>query len=338
MLNKRLILWFAIALLGITSPAFSQQRDTRDYKVQQGDTLWDISKKELNDPFLWPKVWKENPDIANPDMLTPGQNVRIPLYLMQQEEKREEEAVATPETPVVKEPAKEALQEEPARVKARPLVDANLYISSGYIARGLSDLGRVAGSPSRRNLFGINDFIYLKTKEPVKVGDRFYIARKREIVHPVNKSRFGDLVQIIGVADVVIIKQGEIIAQILKSYEEIILGDWLMPYTEMTPPVIAEPYRRPNVKAYIVAARNMSLNNAMFDVVYLDKGKTAGLEVGDLLRAISIEKQLEGITPVEHKYPHGIVQVIKVYDTTSVAVIRQSFDPVVPGYLVIQYD
>jgi hypothetical protein len=76
----------------------------------------------------------------------------------------------------------------------------------------------------------------------------------------------------------------------------------------------------------------------MFDIVYLDKGKRAGLEVGDVLRAISVEKQWEGFTTVEHKYPHGIVQLIRVDDTTSVAVIRQSIDSVLPGFLVIQYD
>lgn len=339
MLNKRQILWLVLSLLSISSLAFAQPKDISNYTVQQGDTLWDISKKELNDPFLWPKVWKENPEISNPDKLVPGQIVKIPVYLIQKEEKKDDEVVATSETPVEKEPAKEAPQKaEPAPVKIKPLVDGNLYVSSGYITRGLNDLGRVSGSPSKRNLFGTNDYVYLNTKGPVQVGDRFYVVRKKEIIHPINKSLFGDMVQIIGVADVAIIKQGEIIAKILKSYEEIILGDWLIAYTDMQPPVVAEPYRRPNINAYIVAARNMHLNNAMFDVVYLDQGKAAGLRVGDVLRAISIEKQLEGFTPVEHKYPHGIVQVIKVYDTTSVAVIRQSFDAVVPGHRVIQYD
>ena len=341
MLNKRIILWLIIALLCITSIAFAQKEDIKEYKVQQGDTLWDISKKETNDPFLWPRIWKENPEIANPDKLQPGQIIKIPLYLMSKDAQKE---ISLAEEPFVESLDKESLKEAPVQkgeavpMKLKPLVDANLYVSSGYIAKSMNELGRVAGSPSKRNLFGTNDLIYLNTKEPVRVGARFYIVRKKEIIHPVNKSRVGDLVQIVGVAEVIVIKQGEIVAKILKSYEDIILGNWLIAYTDMPPPVVSKPYRKPNIQAYIVAARGMNQNNAMFNIVYLDKGKDAGLEVGDVLRAISVEKQLEGFTVAEHKYPHGLVQVLKVHDNTSVAIIRQSLDSILPGYMVIQYD
>jgi len=47
---------------------------------------------------------------------------------------------------------------------------------------------------------------------------------------------------------------------------------------------------------------------------------------------------LEGFTLVEHRYPHGVVQILKVYDHTSVAIIRQSVDSIEPGHLVIHYD
>ena len=56
----------------------AQMQKYEDYTVRKGDTLWDISKKELKDSFLWPKVWKENPDVKNPDLIYPGQKIRIP--------------------------------------------------------------------------------------------------------------------------------------------------------------------------------------------------------------------------------------------------------------------
>ena len=340
---KRILIYFITALSFVPTFAFSEMQEIKEYKVKGRDTLWDISNNELQDPFLWPKIWKENPEIKNPDRIYPDQSIKIPLYLIQKEDKKEdkkeEQAAAIAEPVIEKEATKEAVQKtEPAPIEIRPLVDANLFIASGYIATGIDVLGSVAGSPSRKNLFGIHDFVYLTTNVPAKIGDKFYVARVKEVIHPVKKTRVGELVQILGVAEVAMIKQGETVAKILKSYQEVIIGNLLIPYSPMTPPVVPKPYRKPIIEGYIVAAYDMRENNAMFDIVYLDKGKDAGLEVGDVLRAISVEKQVEGLTNVEHTYPHGVVQLIKVYDTTSVAIIRQSIDSVLPGHLVIQYD
>lgn len=49
------------------------------YTVVKGDTLWDLSRKNYDNPFLWPSLWEVNKStVTNPDLIYPGQVLLIP--------------------------------------------------------------------------------------------------------------------------------------------------------------------------------------------------------------------------------------------------------------------
>ena len=47
------------------------------YVIAEGDTLWYIASRFLRDPWRWPDIWHVNPQISNPDLIYPGDEVEL---------------------------------------------------------------------------------------------------------------------------------------------------------------------------------------------------------------------------------------------------------------------
>jgi hypothetical protein len=88
--KTRIMRYALIVFLLLPSITFAATQEIKEYKVIKGDCLWNISKAELNDPFMWPKIWEENKWIAKPHWIYPDQIIKIPLYLIQEENREEE--------------------------------------------------------------------------------------------------------------------------------------------------------------------------------------------------------------------------------------------------------
>lgn len=333
--KKILIQVVVIISLLFPSLVLSQPREIKNYTVKKGDTLWSISHAELGDSFLWPKVWKENPDISNPDRLYPGQIVKIPIYLKQpvREEKTEPVAAAAP-MPIKpanqeKKEVKEAEKEQKVTVPLKPLIDNALFTACGYISDSVPSVGIIDGSPSGRTLLGSYDTVFLKTDNPVETGDKFVVIKALRLQEPEAMRNSGYIIEPVAVVEISKIDGNDVYADIVRSFGPVRAGDLLDDYHDMDAPLMTGDFRKPDIEGVVIAARNLQLMNSIFDIVYIDKGLNDGIEIGDMFRTVDVSSG--------HSIPTGTIQVIGARDTTSTAVVRKNIGGAISaGNLFIQ--
>ncbi len=69
-----------MALLGAIPALYAAELlpDVPDtYTVRPADTLWSIAARFLSDPWRWREVWQANADVANTNLIYPGDVLRV---------------------------------------------------------------------------------------------------------------------------------------------------------------------------------------------------------------------------------------------------------------------
>jgi hypothetical protein len=79
LLAALLVSALASAPLAAQDSTQSQPAPGGTHTVKKGDTLWDIAHQYLNDPFLWPEIYRINTDVVeDPHWIYPNEVLKLP--------------------------------------------------------------------------------------------------------------------------------------------------------------------------------------------------------------------------------------------------------------------
>lgn len=123
----------------------------KEYTVKKGDNLWNISKKELDTPFKWPKIYDANKNqIKDPNLIYPKQVLRIPVCFENPQPTHPDEPVNNPpvnnEPPVNNDPVNDNPPvNNPPQVNPQP-VENPQNPKKGYSIGKAALIGGVAGT------------------------------------------------------------------------------------------------------------------------------------------------------------------------------------------------
>jgi len=311
-----------------------------EYVVKAGDTLWDISKVYLRDPWYWPEIWYVNPQVANPHLIYPGDVLKL-VYIDGQPrltiaERAEGGAGTKRLSPQVRrEELSRAITAIPHDVIAgfagRPvLLDKDEVNKAPYVVAMRDD----------HVIAAIGNEVYARGIKNAELESRYSIIHvEGELVDPDTKKLLGYTGVYVGSGPVA--TQGDPAKLVLtESTREVLQGDKLFPESVEAGADFVPHSPEQDVDATVIAVKDMTIMG-QYNVVALNRGSKAGLEAGHVLavekagdvvrdkyskgglnaRTGSLKRGKNVQLPSERA---GLVMIYKTYDRMSFALVMEA--------------
>ncbi len=307
------------------------------YTVVKGDTLWDISGRFLERPWLWPEIWRVNPQIENPHLIYPGDRIAL-VWVDGQPQLRLERGEAgrtykmTPSDTVSLHP----------EVRATPLESAIPAISldavQGFLIENrvvepsvLDAAPYVIQGESERLVVGAGDRVYVRGE--LADSESFNIVRKGPLyVDPDTKEILGREATYIGLGQSV--GQDDDVATVLvtSSREEAQIGDRILPTEERRVDSTFFPSAPSGeVNGQIISVFGGVTQVGQYDVVVVNRGEREGMIVGNVLAiykrgALARDRIANEIVRLPSERA-GLMMIFRVFEKLSYGLVLQTEQP-----------
>ena len=307
------------------------------YTIQKGDTLWDLSNRFFDSPWIWPELWQENQQIPNPHWIYPGERIRL-----FQQSGKDSFSLTLPEsaTPVAAQTETESVETEDL-----PYFEYTLIDRVGFIRKEpVQPIGAIFKVEDEKEMISANDLLYVRStgeKDALVPGSRYVIYRSLNPTDDkkINK-QYGKQYYMLGVAEVIKKGEGYVLAKVIESFATIKLGDMLMPYKRRSPKITLNPSPA-DLKGKIIGAEHHNRIIGDYTVIFIDKGSEDYVEPGQRYRVFYQEKQRISPTAKEKvllpPVDFGVFIILHTEKNTATAMVIKADSNISPGDLYRAY-
>jgi LysM domain len=305
----------AAASLLAAAPLVAQDTPAQErvHVVQPGETLWDIARAYLNDPFLWPEIFRLNADVVeDPARIYPSERLVLPggEPAMADGGFAQEQA-ATPEGQRVR---------LGLRAERPAVLQGDFYRASFVAPQGEVPLvGRLMEQeyqsvvdnrmPMQTNLY---DRVFVRVDPAaVEVGDRLHFVREGRMI-----DRRRRVYQPTGAGTVAALDGETATVVVVGMYDRVEVGDVVIP-VEAFPIRTTERPRTvdADLQGRILAFLETGPMQRPESILFLDIGRDAGVAVGDEFEAYEPPAARRWGTRPE--MPVARMQVVRVTEGTA---------------------
>ncbi|MFT7259284.1 MAG: hypothetical protein ACI9MS_001142 [Glaciecola sp.] len=194
------------------------------YVVKKDDTLWDISNLFLDQPWLWPELWRNNTQIENPHLIYPGDVLRL-RYVDGQPVMN----IARDKTLILLTP-ESLTKTKPSPIGVLPWKVLGPYFKNDSIIDidVYNALPRLLGNNEGTSTFVKQDFVL--SHKPVATDTNYTIIRKGKLLKDDDGDVIGYQVKNVGEVELINSSSGkQQIVRVVKSNREARTGDKLRP-------------------------------------------------------------------------------------------------------------